>query len=100
MKTGGQVARRDEVEILVIALDPVDRRREGFVPSGCIGYVADAQPERDVRMPSDDPACLLESPVDVAERPKTDQPALVVAAGTSRSALSQMKSFLLYTASS
>jgi hypothetical protein len=46
-------------------------------------------------MPLDDPASLLEAAVNVAERPEADQPAFVVAAGTSRSVLSQMKSLLL-----
>jgi hypothetical protein len=42
-----------------------------------------------------DPAGLLEAAVNVAEGAEADQPAFVVSAGTSKSVLSQMKSFLL-----
>jgi len=52
--------------------------------------ITDAEPERNLRMRSDDGARRVEGAVDVAERAD-----YLGDAGTSRSALSQMKSLLL-----
>ena len=84
-----QVAGRDGVEVVVVAVNPVDARAERFIRAGLGRDVADAQPERNVGMRSDDGACGVECAVDVAECPYLGD------AGTSRSALSQMKSLLL-----
>jgi hypothetical protein len=80
-------------------VDPVDGRAERLVASCLVGDVAHAEPERDIWMARDDPARGVERAVDVAERAdyagSKDPAYFVVCAGTSRSALSQMKSLLL-----
>jgi hypothetical protein len=90
----GQRAGRDRVEVVVVAVDPVDGRAERLVGASVRRDIADAQPERNVRVGSDDGARGVERAVDVAERPYLGD------AGTRSSDLSQMKSLLLYTASS
>ena len=84
-----QIAGRDRVEVVVVPVNPVDARAERLVAAVLVGDVADAQPERDVGMRSDDGARRVERAVDVSES------AYLGDAGTSRSALSQMKSLLL-----
>jgi hypothetical protein len=66
MKILGQIAGRDRVEVVVVAVDPVDGSAEAFVAAFVGGDVADAQPERDFRMPRDDRARRVERAVDVA----------------------------------
>jgi hypothetical protein len=92
MQIGWQAAGRDRVEVVVVALDPVDRRAERLVAALIVGDVADAQPERNLGMARDDTARRIERAVDVAESAETY---LLTCAGTSRSVLSQMKSLLL-----
>jgi hypothetical protein len=70
MEIGRQIARSDRVEIVVVPVDPVDRRTKRFVASLFIGDIADAQPERNLRMAPDDAPGGLERPVDVAKRPE------------------------------
>jgi hypothetical protein len=61
-----QIAGRDRVEVIVVAVNPVDGDAERFVPSGIIGDVADAEPERNIGMPRDDAARGVERAVNVA----------------------------------
>jgi hypothetical protein len=84
-----QIAGRDRVEVVVVAVDPVNGRAERLVGAGGGRDVADAQPEWNLRMRRDDRARRVEGAVNVSER------AYLGDAGTSRSALSQMKSLLL-----
>jgi hypothetical protein len=98
MKVGRQIAVRNRIEGVVIAVDPVNRRAEGLVAASLIRDVADAQPERNVGVPGDDGASGAERAVDVAESAELrDFPRFpdYLPAGTSRSVLSQMKSLLL-----
>jgi hypothetical protein len=92
MKIRRQIAGGNGVEVVVVAVDPVDGRAEWFVAARLVGDVADAQPEGDFGVARDDPAGGGEVAMDVAERAEGY---LVVCAGTSRSVLSQMKSLLL-----
>jgi hypothetical protein len=57
---------RDRVEVVVVAVNPVDPRAERFVPPLFVGNVADAEPERDVGMTRDDLPRRVERAVDVA----------------------------------
>jgi hypothetical protein len=91
MKVGRQIAGRDRVEVVVVAVNPVDRRAERFVSAAGVGDVPDAEPERNLGMVRDDGPRRVECAVNVPERADY----FVVCAGTSRSALSQMKSLLL-----
>jgi hypothetical protein len=103
MQIRREISRGDGVEVVVVAVDPVDRRTERFVVPRFVGDVADAQPEGDLGMPGDDPARGVERAVDVAQDAEgyRDDAGRVVAvvvvpgAGTSMSVLSQMKSLLL-----
>ena len=92
MQIRRQIAGRDGVEVVVVAVDPVDRSAERLVAPVRVGDVADAEPEGDVGMARDDAARGGEIAVNVAERADGY---LAVCAGTSRSVLSQMKSLLL-----
>ena len=92
MQIRRQIAGRDGVEVVVVAVDPVDRGAERLVASVLVGDVADAEPEEEVGMARDDAARGGEIAVNVAERADGY---LAVCAGTSRSVLSQMKSLLL-----
>ena len=91
MQIRRQIAGRDGVEVVVVAVDPVDRSAERLVAPVRVGDVADAEPEGDVGMARDDAAGGVEAAVDVAERADD----YLLCAGTSRSVLSQMKSLLL-----
>ena len=103
MEIHRQIAGADGVEVVVVAVDPVDAGAERFVASLFVGDVADAQPERDFGMARDDRPRRVERAVDVAQDPEPyrDDAGRVVAvvvvpgAGTSMSVLSQMKSLLL-----
>src|SRR6187399_279003 len=88
MKARRQVTGGDGVEVVVVAVDPVDGSPEGLIPALLIGDVADAEPDCDLGVAPDDVARRVERAVDVAERAYC----LVVCDGTSRSVLSQMKS--------
>jgi hypothetical protein len=94
MQILGQRAGRDRVEVVVVAVDPVDGRAERLVGASVRRDIADAQPEWNLGMRRDDRPGRVERAVDVAERPYLGD------AGTRSSVLSQMKSLLLYTASS
>ena len=103
MEIRRQIAGGDGVEVVVVAVNPVDAGAERLVASGLVSDVADAQPERNLGMPRDDRPRGVERAVDVAEdseRYRDDAGrvvavAVVPGAGTSRSVLSQMKSLLL-----
>jgi hypothetical protein len=86
-----QVAGRDRVEVVVVAVNPVNARAKRLVATVIVGDVADAEPEGNVRVTGDDGARSVERAVDVAEGADY----LPVCAGTSKSILSQMKSLLL-----
>jgi hypothetical protein len=66
VKVRRQIAGRNRVEIVVVAVDPVDRHAERFVMSLLVGDVADAQPERNLGMARDDRPGGVERAVDVA----------------------------------
>jgi hypothetical protein len=66
MEIRRQIAGGDRVEVVVVAVNPVDRRAERFVTSLFVGDVANAQPERDLGMPRDDRPRAGECAVDVA----------------------------------
>lgn len=61
-----QIPGCDRVEVVVVAVNPVDRSAQGFVPAVLVGDVADAQPEGNVRMAGDNRARLGERAVNVA----------------------------------
>jgi hypothetical protein len=63
---GWQIAGRDRVEVVVVAVDPVDRCAERLIPSQVRRDVADAEPEGDLGMPRDDRSRRVERAVDVA----------------------------------
>jgi hypothetical protein len=86
---GGAAGRKDGVKILVVPLDPVERRGNVLVHAAIVPDVTDAQPERNLGMPQHDAAKRIEIGVEVAYCAEE------VVAGTSRSFLSQMKSSLL-----
>jgi hypothetical protein len=67
-----QITGRDGVEVVVVAVDPVDERAERLVAGPCpeprrgvVGDVPDAQPKRDVGMERDDAAGGVEGAVNV-----------------------------------
>jgi hypothetical protein len=84
-----QIAGRDRVEVVVVAVNPVDAAAERLVAALLVGDVAHAQPEWNAGMRRDDLPRGVERAVDVSER------AYLGDAGTSSSVLSQMKSLLL-----
>ena len=61
-----QVVRGDRVEVVVVAVNPVDAGAERFVAPVFVGDVADAEPERDLGMARDDRPRGVERAVDVA----------------------------------
>jgi hypothetical protein len=69
MKIRRQITGCDGVEVVVVAVNPVDRRGEGLVAAYVVGDVADAEPDRDFRMSPDDVARRVERAMDVAEGP-------------------------------
>jgi hypothetical protein len=66
MERRRQIAGGDGVEVVVVAVNPVDAGAERFVASGIVGDVADADPERNLGVARDDGARRLERAVDVA----------------------------------
>jgi hypothetical protein len=74
MKIGREIAGGDGVEVVVVAVNPVDGRADGFVAAACpersrggVGCeVPDAEPERDVGAARDDLSRRVERAVDVA----------------------------------
>ena len=56
------------VEILVVALDPVERRRERLVAAVGVRDITHTKPERHLAVPFHDSSCRLEGAVNVAER--------------------------------
>jgi hypothetical protein len=65
LKSWREIARRDRVEVVVVAVDPVDRRADGLVPPLGAGQVPDRKPPGDLGMPRDDRPRGLERAVDV-----------------------------------
>src|SRR4051812_46837026 len=70
MQVRRQIAGSDGVEVVVVAVDPVDRTAQRLVEPRVGGDVADAQPERHVRMARDNAASGQEIAVHVAKRPE------------------------------
>jgi hypothetical protein len=66
MKIRREISRNDRVEVVVVAVDPVDGPAKRLVPSSVGRDVADTQPERDLGMPRDDRSRGVERAVDVA----------------------------------
>jgi hypothetical protein len=66
MEIGRQIARGDGVEVVVVAVNPVDRRADRFVASLFVGDVPDTKPERNGGMACDDVSRRVERTVDVA----------------------------------
>ncbi len=66
VQTVGQIAGRNRVEIVVVAVNPVNRCAERLVAARIIGDVADAQPEGNLGMARGDRARGVEGAVDVA----------------------------------
>ena len=87
-----QVVSRDRIEVVVVAVNPVDAGAERLVAPRLVGDVPDTEPERDLRVLRHDGARAVEGAVNISERAENY---FVVWPGTSRSVLSQMKSLLL-----
>ena len=66
MEIAREIARGDGVEIVVVAVDPVDGRADGLVAAGVGCEIPDAQPERNLGMARDDLSRRIERAVDVA----------------------------------
>ena len=66
MQIRRQRAGGDGVEVVVVAVNPVDRGAERFVAPIAGGDVADAEPERHLGMARDDGARGVEGAVNVA----------------------------------
>jgi hypothetical protein len=66
MEIRRQIAGRDRVEVVVVAVDPVDGCAEWLIPSCVRRDVADAEPEGNLGMPRDDRSRGVERAVDVA----------------------------------
>jgi hypothetical protein len=65
-----QISGGDGVEVVVVAVNPVDRGARGLVAPVLGGEIPDAQPERDLGMPRDDRPRGVERAVDVAQDPE------------------------------
>ena len=61
-----QIAGGDGVEVVVVAVNPVDAGAERLVTAVVVGNVADAEPEWNLGMPGHDRARGVERAVDVA----------------------------------
>ena len=70
MQIGRQVAGRDRVEVVVVAVNPVDRRADGFVAAALVSDVAYAQPEWNLAVARDDRPRTVERAVNVSESTK------------------------------
>jgi len=66
MEIHRQIAGGDRVEVVVVAVNPVEAGAEGLVASGRVSDIADAQPEGNVWMPRDDRPRGVERAVNVA----------------------------------
>jgi hypothetical protein len=66
MKVRRQVAGGNRVEVVVVAVNPVERGCEGLIAAGVGRDVADAQPERNLRVPLYDRPSGVERAVDIA----------------------------------
>jgi hypothetical protein len=113
MKIRREISRGAGVEVVVVAVDPVEAGAERFVTSVFVGDVADAEPERNLGVPRHNGPRGVECAMDVAQDPEGYRPegyrpegyrddagrvvavVVVPGAGTSMSVLSQMKSLLL-----
>ena len=92
-----------EIEVFVVALDPVERRARTRILAVFGREVAGTDPERDLGMARHHAIERVEVAMKIADGAEYHRRAGVTASagtGTSRSFLSQMKSLLLYTASS
>jgi hypothetical protein len=65
-----QVVGRDRVEVVVVAVDPVDAAAERLVGAGSVRDVADAEPERNLGVARDDGSRGVECAVNVAQDPE------------------------------
>src|SRR5436190_3587589 len=102
--------RRHEVEVFVVAFDPVQRRPGSGIRAVLVSKVARAHPELDIGMTRHHPIERVEIAVQITDSAKEHlEPGTLYrcagvgapgGTGTSRSFLSQMNSLLLYTASS
>jgi hypothetical protein len=70
MEIRGQIAGGDRVEVVVVAVNPIDRHADGFVAPVFGGEVPDAQPERNLGVTRDDRPRGVERAVDVAQDPE------------------------------
>jgi len=61
-----QIAGGDGVEVVVVAVNPVDAGAEGLVSTLFVGDVADAEPEGNLGVARDDGSRGVECAVDVA----------------------------------
>jgi hypothetical protein len=66
MQVRRQIAGRDGVEVVVVAVYPVDTAAERLIAPGVVGDVADAEPDRNLGMARDDGPRRGERAVDVA----------------------------------
>ena len=66
MQIRREIARGYGVEVVVVAVNPVDGRAGGFIAAICGRQVPYAQPERDLAVPLDDRSRGRECAVDVA----------------------------------
>jgi hypothetical protein len=66
MEIRREISRGDGVEVVVVAVDPVDGSADGFIPATFVGDVADAQPERHLGMARDNRPGGVERAVNVA----------------------------------
>jgi hypothetical protein len=60
-----QLAGGDDVEVVVVPVDPVDAGAERLVTAAVVGNVADAEPEWNLGVPRDDGPGRVERAVDV-----------------------------------
>jgi len=67
---GGQIARGDQIEVLVVAFDPVEGRVERLVAPRGIGDISDRQPEPNLRVLPHDAVNAGEISVNVTQRAK------------------------------
>jgi hypothetical protein len=65
MEIRRQIAGGDDVEVVVVAVDPVDAGAERLVTAVLVGNIADAEPEWHLGVPRDDGPGRVERAVDV-----------------------------------
>jgi hypothetical protein len=66
MQIRGQITGGDRIEVVVVAVDPVDRRAERLVAAVIGRDVADTEPERRLGVARDNRPRRVERAVDVA----------------------------------